>query len=59
MIRQYIEILRSYRKQFTVPNSGLERAMKCAIKCMEEREDYLLGIISESEYLEACKRQRA
>lgn len=39
-LKQSIEILRSYRKNKTVPNSGLERSLKNGIKCMEVVLDY-------------------
>ncbi len=40
-VLDFIAILRAYKKQFTVPLSGLERALTCAIWCMECMEDYL------------------
>ena len=40
-VLDFIAILRAYKKQFTVPFSGLERALTCAIWCMECMEDYL------------------
>ncbi len=39
-IKQSIEILRIYRKNSTIPNSGLERSLKNAIECMEVILDY-------------------
>lgn len=41
-VLDFIAILRAYKKQFTVPFSGLERALTCAIWCMECMEDYLM-----------------
>lgn len=40
-VLDFIAILRAYKKQFTVPFGGLERALTCAIWCMEYMEDYL------------------